>query len=74
MRLQFSADGLVWTSRVASVNGPGNISVGQGHAKPGIVAVPGAFLWSATLQLCPVGVKVNPDQFEPCMTEIHLHT
>ena len=60
--VQFSADGLVWTSRIASINGPDNISVGQGHAKPGIVAVPGAFIWSATLQRCPVGVKVNPDQ------------
>jgi hypothetical protein len=60
--VQFSADGLVWTTRIASINGPNNISVGQGHAKPGIVAVPGAFIWSATLQRCPVGVKVNPDQ------------
>ena len=34
--VQFSADGLVWSERTAAINGPDNILVGQGHAKPGI--------------------------------------
>jgi hypothetical protein len=59
---QFSADGLVWGERTPAINGPDNILVGQGHAQPGIVSVPGAFISSQTLELCPTGVKVNPDQ------------
>merc|ERR1712166_939906 len=39
----------------------GNILVGQGHAKPGIVAVPGAFISSQTLLLCPTGVPMGVD-------------
>ena len=58
MCTQFSADGLVWSEPVATINGPNNIDVGQGHAKPGIVAVPGAFISSQTLLLCPTGVKM----------------
>ena len=56
---QFSADGLVWSDKVATINGPNNILVGLGHAKPGIVAVPGAFISSQTLMLCPTGVKMT---------------
>jgi hypothetical protein len=58
---QFSADGKVWGRQIPTINGPDNILVGQGHAKPGIVAVPGAFISSQTLALCPTGVKMNPD-------------
>jgi hypothetical protein len=58
MCTQFSADGLVWTEPTATVNA-GNILVGQGHAKPGVVAVPGAFISSQTLLLCPPGVKMS---------------
>ena len=61
MCAQFSADGLVWSAQTATVNA-GQLLVGQGHAKPGIVAVPGAFISSQTLELCPTGVKMNPDQ------------
>ena len=61
MCTQFSADGLVWSSPLATINAD-NISVGQGHAKPGVVAVPGAFISSQTLLLCPVGVVQNRDQ------------
>jgi len=61
MCAQFSADGLVWSAPAATVNA-GQLLVGQGHAKPGIVAVPGAFISSQTLELCPTGVKMNPDQ------------
>ena len=58
---QFSADGVVWGRQIPTVNAD-DIVVGQGHAKPGVVAVPGAFISSQTLELCPAGVKVNPDQ------------
>ena len=58
MCTQFSADGLVWGKQIATINGPNNILVGQGHAKPGIVAVPGAFISTQTLLLCPTGVKM----------------
>jgi hypothetical protein len=58
---QFSADGLVWSEPAATINA-GNLLVGQGHAKPGIVAVPGAFISSQTLSLCPPGVEMNRDQ------------
>ena len=56
---QFSADGLVWSKQIPTINGPNKILVGQGHAKPGIVAVPGAFISSQTLLLCPTGVKMS---------------
>ena len=59
MCMQFSADGLVWSEPVATINGPDNtLQVGQGHAKPGIVAVPGTFISSQTLLLCPTGVEM----------------
>merc|ERR1712066_197870 len=58
---QFSADGLVWSRQIATINAD-SLLVGQGHAKPGIVAVPGAFISSQTLELCPTGIKMNPDQ------------
>ena len=58
---QFSADGLVWSKPAATVNAD-NLLVGQGQAKPGIVAVPGAFISSQTLSLCPPGVAMNRDQ------------
>lgn len=60
MAIQFSADGVVWTPERPSNNG--GVNVGQGHAKPGVVAVAGgAFISSQTLLLCPYGVVVNPD-------------
>jgi len=59
---QFSADGVMWSESTATINGPDKILVGQGHAKPGVVAVPGAFISSQTLSLCPTGVKMNRDQ------------
>ena len=55
---QFSADGVVWGKQIPTVNA-GNIIVGQGHAKPGVVAVPGAFISSQTLVLCARGQTVN---------------
>ena len=58
---QFSADGVTWSRATATINAD-NILVGQGHAKPGVVAVPGAFISSQTLELCPPGVKMNRDQ------------
>eukprot|EP01047_Picozoa_sp_COSAG01_P057284 COSAG01_NODE_6603_length_3585_cov_3.013483_2_plen_823_part_00 len=57
----FSADGAVWSGQTPTINS-GNVTVGQGHAKPGVVAVPGAFISSQTLLLCPPGVKVDRDQ------------
>jgi hypothetical protein len=69
MCTQFSADGLVWTEPVATINGPNNILVGQGHAKPGIVAVPGAFISSQTLLLCPTGVELN--RYTPGTQELY---
>ena len=60
MCVQFSADGVVWGPQIATVNSD-NLNVGQGHAKPGIVAVPGAFISSQTLLLCPSGVRMNSD-------------
>jgi hypothetical protein len=55
---QFSADGVTWTKQIPSINA-GGVLVGQGHAKPGVVAVPGAFISSQTLELCPTGVKAS---------------
>ena len=54
---QFSADGLVWTRQIPTISTDQGhtISTGQGHAKPGVVAVPGAFISSQTLLLCPPG-------------------
>jgi hypothetical protein len=68
MCTQFSADGLVWTEPVATINGPNNILVGQG-TKPGIVAVPGAFISSQTLMLCPTGVEIN--RYTPGTQELY---
>ena len=58
---QFSADGLVWSEQIplSQTAGPRRTLVGQGHAKPGIVAVPGAFITTQTLSLCPAGVKMS---------------
>ena len=70
---QFSADGLVWTKPTATINA-GDILVGQGHAKPGIVAVPGAFISSQTLLLCPPGVKMSGELGrEVCGTPARLY-
>merc|ERR1719272_382127 len=57
MCTQFSADGLVWTKQIPTISTDHGhtISTGQGHAKPGVVAVPGAFISSQTLLLCPPG-------------------
>ena len=55
---QFSADGITWSKQIPTVNAD-NLLVGQGHAKPGVVAVPGAFISSQTLELCPTGVKMT---------------
>jgi hypothetical protein len=55
---QFSADGVMWSQPSATINA-NNLLVGQGHAKPGVVAVPGAFISSQTLLLCPPGVKMS---------------
>ena len=60
MCTQFSADGLVWGKQIPTINA-GNLTIGQGHAKPGIVAVPGAFISSQTLGACPIGVRPNSD-------------
>lgn len=63
MCVQFSADGVVWGKQQATKNDNASkpLLVGQGHAKPGIVAVPGALISSQTLELCPPGVKMNHD-------------
>jgi hypothetical protein len=60
MGVQFSVDGVVWGKQYAT-NNSNNILVGQGHAKPGIVAVPGAFISSQTLEQCPTGILMNLD-------------
>ena len=53
----FSA-GVTWSKQIPTINA-NNLLVGQGHAKPGVVAVPGAFISSQTLLLCPTGVKMS---------------
>ena len=61
---QFSADGIAWSKQVPTINA-GNLLVGQGHAKPGVVAVPGAFISSQTLELCPPGIKMTGSLGDP---------